>query len=298
MIDLVSSDDEQPAPKRKRQHQAATGSGSGSDSSSLLASLHRERVARHGEPRAPQQQQPSQQPQQPQQPSVQQRVSRDRRIHWHPSEAVDDFTRLVKPTSVSLRIAEWIEAHNAVAGSPGYGSPDGQYNVARYAPMLAQRLKEVQEVQASSSTIKLANDRLKVTQADCVERLLGVATAERDTSGKWMYLVKPDAVDAAWAVVARATVCGELGCGAKVAPAGGAPVDKQLLICVYMRDFSDRNEVRRVLSRLQVLLPKGGEIPVVPIGFKTDIFTELGIEGGNPWKLKATTYSVEEVEKW
>ena len=67
--------------------------------------------------------------------------------------------------------------------------------------------------------------------------------------------VAPRDIDAVWGLVAAATARGELGFSAKVAPGLGAEAAPNLLICVYLRDFNRRDDVRRVLRRLDALLP-------------------------------------------
>jgi hypothetical protein len=51
-------------------------------------------------------------------------------------------------------------------------------------------------------------------------------------------------------MVARATASNELGIAAKVAPASYDNRQPRL-ICVYTKDFTDMNDVTRVLSKLQ-----------------------------------------------
>lgn len=54
-----------------------------------------------------------------------------------------------------------------------------------------------------------------------------------------------------WAKVARATANDELGIAAKISPR--EDVDRRRLVCVYTRDFNDKDDVARVLRRLQEL---------------------------------------------
>lgn len=59
-------------------------------------------------------------------------------------------------------------------------------------------------------------------------------------------------VDSVWSTVARATAENELGTAAKVAPDDG-DVRKGRLICIYTADFSDMEDVTRVLHKLRDL---------------------------------------------
>lgn len=54
-----------------------------------------------------------------------------------------------------------------------------------------------------------------------------------------------------WAKVAHATANGELGIAAKISPREDP--DRQRLVCVYTRDFNDKDDVARVLNQLEEL---------------------------------------------
>lgn len=54
-----------------------------------------------------------------------------------------------------------------------------------------------------------------------------------------------------WAKVARATANGELGIAAKISPQ--EEPDRHRLLCIYTRDFNDKDDVARVLHQLQEL---------------------------------------------
>lgn len=67
---------------------------------------------------------------------------------------------------------------------------------------------------------------------------------------KWMLFIPPNEVNEVWAVVARATALGDLGTAAKVAPNDG---DAAQLICIYTEDFTDLEDIERVLRKLKDL---------------------------------------------
>ena len=194
-----------------------------------------------------------------------QRVCADGRLRWHPEQgSVDAWTAGVPPSRVSLQEADWLQLHNPDAASPGFDrTPAGRFQRSAYEPILAR-----QEAAAKRST-----QAAKQQEAATIQELLHVAKAQGVTTGKWMLLVKADAVDAVWSLVARATARGELGCSAKVAPARGAALGSQLLLCVYVCDLNVRAEVRRVLLRLQGLLsqdgPLGASHQVLTVGFES-----------------------------
>ena len=107
-----------------------------------------------------------------------------------------------------------------------------------------------------------------------------------------MIFVRPGWADFVWEKIARATAAGHLGCGAKIAPTQGLLEHETTLCCIYVADFSSRPEVQRVLLELEAMDLK------IKCGFKPDIFTELGIETKNEWRLPPTIYSRDEVKRW
>lgn len=62
--------------------------------------------------------------------------------------------------------------------------------------------------------------------------------------------VDPAEINIVWSVVARYTANNELGVAAKVAPDQGDP-GKQRLICIYTKDFTDIDDVRRVAKKMK-----------------------------------------------
>ncbi len=63
-------------------------------------------------------------------------------------------------------------------------------------------------------------------------------------------------VDQIWRLIARAAIAGDLGISAKVAPhdlEGDPQGRRPRLICIYTKDFSNVEDVARVLSELKRL---------------------------------------------
>jgi len=101
-------------------------------------------------------------------------------------------------------------------------------------------------------------------------------------------------VDAIWYTVANATASNELGRAAKVAPRGHE--DRQSrLICIYTKDFTDTNDVARVLSKLRDLglVSMRGK----SIYYKCDAYTYLGLTSGNEYNIKASLYNSADILK-
>lgn len=93
--------------------------------------------------------------------------------------------------------------------------------------------------------------------------------------GKWLVFVEEAEVDAVWEKVVTATVNGRLGLAAKVATAWPHPFARsgKRVICAYTYDFTDREDVTRVLAGLRDL--GFGE----RLSYKTDVDTLAGRYG-------------------
>jgi Domain of unknown function (DUF1917) len=90
--------------------------------------------------------------------------------------------------------------------------------------------------------------------------------------GKWIFFVSTSDADATWERIARATARGELGSYAKITPAArtttiassvmrnnrssmlSADVRPPIICCVYVQDFTRRDQVKHVLEMLLKLL--------------------------------------------
>ncbi|EEB95763.1 hypothetical protein MPER_05215, partial [Moniliophthora perniciosa FA553] len=94
--------------------------------------------------------------------------------------------------------------------------------------------------------------------------------------GKWMMFCNTAEVDAFWDAIVR-LICLERGKGsAKVSPNKG---DNQHVICVYVDNFADWEEVMGVRDALRTIGV------TYPIGFKMDAYTLLGIYRRNKWGI-------------
>ena len=108
-----------------------------------------------------------------------------------------------------------------------------------------------------------------------------------------MLFPKADELSRTWRLVAEGVVDGRLGDTAKVATDTSGAGSERRLICVYTKDFSDKEDVHRVLDELVHL----GLCPAEGNGiyYKCDAFTYLGIESENPYGIKASLYSSRDV---
>lgn len=117
-----------------------------------------------------------------------------------------------------------------------------------------------------------------------------------------MLFPKPDDVNRVWRIVAEAVIHGRLGDTAKVAPAdppnpfaAGTQRQSSHLICVYTKDFSDLDDVRRVLDELVELGLAPRKASDGAIYYKADVYTYLGLDSNNPYGLKASLYSSKDL---
>lgn len=81
--------------------------------------------------------------------------------------------------------------------------------------------------------------------------LLALAVRNRVTSGKWMFFPAAEDLPRFWRLIATATAEGKLGPTSKVGTYD--PAEKCTVICVYTYDFSDTEDVIRVLHELSDL---------------------------------------------
>ena len=123
--------------------------------------------------------------------------------------------------------------------------------------------------------------------------LLALAVKTATTCGKWMLFPSPDDYPRYWRLVVEATAEGKLGPTSKAATLDLASATG--LICVYTYDFTDTEDVRRVLEELVDLgvCQADGR----PIYYKCDAYTYLDIKSDNEYKIRASLYSSKEILK-
>ena len=209
------------------------------------------------------------------------------------NESVEDFLKRLPPrtTAVSPE-CPWIFVANP------YRNPSTDKDVAGFVPaaqkLLAELTQQTKEIETSMKGKAQGAITKKLTplRTATKEKLLACAKEHQFTSGKWMLFPYPDDVNACWGTVAHATVNRELGVAAKVAPDAGEGDRGQRLICVYTKDFSDLDDVKRVLERLVELglATKGRDIY-----YKADALTELALNSGNEWGLKPSLYASKDL---
>ncbi len=240
------------------------------------------------------------------------------------SESFPDFLERLPPSTTTTARGLWIWIANPYPSlkrnSAGKRVTDPESSDIATFRQLGSRLLEAfssrkEEVEAQNPskapgtiTRILRPDRMRLESA-----IRDLAREKNVTCGKWMLFPNDNDVDWAWSVVARGVWEGKLGISAKVATApvgAAAAVDEavegardreQRLICVYTYDFSDKNDVKRVLLGLKQLgllnsdnysegtRASSGNARV--IYYKCDAYTYLDISSNNEYKLKASMYN-------
>ena len=181
-------------------------------------------------------------------------------IRWIPhQESLEHYVLSVRPSQIDASICHWICIDNHDCHSLGH---------------IAHQLK--------TETLRAAQDDDNDSNLTLV--------------GKWLVFLgrkNHDLIDTTWMKIATATAQGKLGCSSKIAPSGGeannAAYSSSTVCCVYVKDFTDKQEVKRVVVSLRDILGPKQRIS----GFKTDMTTMMGMYGA-----KTTFYSESEALQW
>lgn len=125
-----------------------------------------------------------------------------------------------------------------------------------------------------------------------------------------MIFCETDEVDTIWTTVARATASNELGIAAKVATRGYDTREPRL-VCIYTKDFTDMDDVARIVSKMRDLglINMRGKPIYYKCGksltcynqclylYRLDAYTYLGLNSGNEYNIKASLYNSADVLK-
>ncbi|KAL2024812.1 hypothetical protein VTK56DRAFT_5633 [Thermocarpiscus australiensis] len=210
---------------------------------------------------------------------------------WQLSESVDDFLARLPPATTDLRPGvEWIWISNPFIPPRPRQALDRFLEAGTERLELFSSFQKMASASGGKSDVAIQRDVAKA-RAETAKDLRELAADCNVLTGKWMLFPDPRNVNDVWARVARATAANELGVGAKVATR--AESEKERLICIYTKDFRDKDDVARVLKRmgeLELVRPDGRQIY-----YKSDAWTHLGIYGGNSWGISASIYSSREI---
>lgn len=215
------------------------------------------------------------------------------------NESVDSFLQRLKPSSTDIS-EPWIYCANFHSEErPTKCDIAGFKQVGQR--LLEKILVKRQELEAKFDPPKAEGAITRMMAPDRAKLEAEIMTAAKKhgiTSGKWMLFPTPDKVDAYWAAVVKGTVEGRLGTAAKVATKPGKQDESTQLICVYTKDISDEEDIKRVLKELvrlkcaRAITSQGpGKSNIKgQIWYKPDCYTYLDITSGNEHKIKPTLY--------
>lgn len=184
-------------------------------------------------------------------------------------ESIDTFLRVMAPSATPSSLGPWLNVYNGLGPTPPRLSEEQQQ---RYTDVIEACLRGCAERPREK---KKCRERSR-------EELLQAAAENRDVAGKWIIFPLADRVDRVWASVARATWDGELTYHAKVATTNREQPQRLYPVCVYVRDWRNKEEVQRVLRRLQRMgwvkrSKEDSDVRRMDAFFKPDVFTRLGV---------------------
>ena len=209
-------------------------------------------------------------------------------------EKVEDFLARLPASTTSVSSGPWIWVANPHS-SPQRRRSDvvslRESGGKLLAELRERRLKY--EAKYSEKAPAAVTRAMKADREWLEQSIVRLAQKTNVISGKWMLFPSSAYVDNVWRKVVTATSEGMLGCSAKVATDDGS--GKPRLICIYTEDFSNKEDVKRVLRQLEELrLVKSGQ-EEQGIFYKCDAYTHLDIMNGNEYKIKASLYASKEL---
>ncbi|GAB1309970.1 hypothetical protein MFIFM68171_00180 [Madurella fahalii] len=208
----------------------------------------------------------------------------------NPAEAVPEFLARLPPVPADGNppVSYWYSVY------PDCHGPDTPVD----APDIAQAIRFRRAGRRLLQRYKLArdsnsrNEPLCARQREELTRDIGRLARENGIAeGKWMLFPTIDTVTEVWRAVAEAVVAGRLGVGAKVATAGLEGDENARVICMYTKDFTDVEDVKRVLLALDEMgLVKAAAGRASHIMYNCDAYTCLDIYKGNEYQLPVSIY--------
>lgn len=168
------------------------------------------------------------------------------------AESISDFlSRLPPLTSPAGKVGPWIWIANPYSAARPLSQDLSAFTSAgtRVLEFLSAAIID-QKTALVGRPQTILNRKLTQLRKTATEHILDAAREHGVTTGKWMLFPTPGDVNAVWQHVADATVSGHLGSSAKVATDSGLGDGRPRLVCVYTEDFSNDEDVNRVLKKL------------------------------------------------
>lgn len=215
-------------------------------------------------------------------------------------ESVSDFLKRIPPSrTTSMDINDsWIWIANPRINGR-FSQKVGNFKEAGFALLesLAQKRAQLEAENPTKQPGSITR-MMKPHRENTEARIVQLAKSTSVLTGKWMLFPNSDDVDEVWRNVAEATWDGSLGnTSAKVAPKDDSDTKPERLICIYVQDFTDVEDVKNVLDNMRNLgLVQDGSSAKV-IYFKADAYTHLDLLSGNDFKIKASMYNSRDMFK-
>ncbi|KAJ3563740.1 hypothetical protein NP233_g8747 [Leucocoprinus birnbaumii] len=202
-----------------------------------------------------------------------------------PDARIEPFYNRWPPSRTSSRWCSWISVNCGL--SPSIQNLPSEELEKRFR-------RDVVGLKTEFDAIRAKGGQVTPEMIDALAIKYGVL------SGKWMVYSKPEAVDQLWRKIVR-VVAFDRGYGQVKVSArkvldsnehgaqeqeGGVPVpDEGHVTCVYVEDYTNRQEVDELRKALRFRASVFWKI-----GFKPDVYTYLGIYKGNEWGLRPSRY--------
>jgi hypothetical protein len=215
---------------------------------------------------------------------------------WQQHETILEFLRrLPVADPETANVGPWLWVHCSPELQDSSDDKDVDAFVDAASPLLEGLCKQrvIFEQQNPDKAVGTITRKLGPYRDQLEVDLLNTAKRFGVTSSKWMLFPKLDDLPRVWRLVAEATAEGKLGSTSKVGTWSPDDAIKGCtLICVYTNDFSDLDDVKRVM---RALIDLGIAKRESKIYYKCDAYTYLGMKSGNAYKLPASLWSSEEV---
>lgn len=220
---------------------------------------------------------------------------------WQQDETIDNFLKrlpVAEPSTSGIGPWLWVSSPTVSRSrqlKQQQSDPDSfiELGMSLKSAFVKQRSKI--ESENAGKAVATITRKMSPYRDQLEEDLLSAAVKTGTICGKWMLFPASDDLPRYWRVVATATSEGKLGPVSKVAIPDPYDGKDETLICVYTYDFTDLEDVRRVLDELLELslCRRDGK----PIFYKCDAYTYMDITSNNDFKLRASLYSSAELFK-
>jgi hypothetical protein len=217
-------------------------------------------------------------------------------VTWNGTDDVslDEWLERVRPSNFNdilsdpvgeAPVCSWISIENVRQDSPGY---ERKMSAIKSTDPYMAPLNEISNIIARGRRVPNAAKQW------CIDEIMRIAKENNYVVGKWLVYASRDTADEIWETIARATAMGKLGCGSKIMPTKNLADGNRTVMCVYVKDSTDKHEVQRVLRYLHDDMGITSGLS----GFKPDVFTRLKIYSKNEWRLKPTLYNWKDALEW